>query len=601
MKPEGDISSLRRIRNLYRVIGSYIRPYTRRILLAYIALAISVGAAALRPWPLKFLLDGVILQKTKLPWIGDADPRWIVLVLCASLIVIVICESTAGYFQKMWFAQVGHSATTDVLEETFTHLQTLPRSARSAGSGDMIVRLTTDVKTMRDLLVEYQQKFSTYALTFVATAIVMARLNWRLTLLGLSIVPVIWFVSSRFSRSMRIAARQKRKQEGVVASAVHENLNGLAVIQAFAQEENERRRFREQAQGSLEANVESSRLGGAFNRAVEVLNTVGTALVIGFGAMKVLDGSLNPGDLVVFAAYMTDLYKPIQNLSEVSVKFMDSLVSGERVLEILETSPQIRDLPGARPAPRFRGEIVFEDVMFGYAKDQPVFEHLSFKTSPGETIALVGGSGTGKSTILNLLLRFQEPWSGRILIDGEDIRHYQLRSLRKQIGVVLQDCFVFRRSVLENIRYGKSSAGSDEVRAAAEAARAHEFIESMPDGYNTELDELGSNLSGGQRQRIALARAFLRDTPILVMDEPTSGLDTVTESELMDTLNDLTKGKTTITIAHRLATAETADRILVLDEGRIAQEGTHEELVSKEGPYRVLFEAQSGEEKRRAG
>jgi ATP-binding cassette subfamily B protein len=462
---------------------------------------------------------------------------------------------------------VGHSTTTDVLEQTFTHLQTLPRGERA--SGDLIFRLTSDVKTMRDLLAEHQQKLVTYGLTFVATAAIMARLNWRLTLLGLSVVPVIWIVSWRFSRSIRAAARQKRTSEGAVASAVHENLSGLAVIQAFAQEDQEKRRFREQAQESLEANVESSRLGGAFNRAVAVLNTIGTASVVGFGAMTVLDGRLTPGELVVFAAYMADLYKPIQNLSEQSVKFMDSLVSGERVLEVLETAPRIRDRHGAIVAPRFKGEIVFDHVIFAYEAERPVLQDLSFRISPGETVALVGESGSGKSTILHLLLRFYDPSSGQILIDGEDIRQYKLRSLREQIGVVLQESFLFRRSVFENIRYGKSGASEAEVKAAAQAAHAHDFIERLPEGYDTILDELGANLSGGQRQRIALARAFLRDAPILVMDEPTSGLDNDTEADLLETLEELTRGKTTIAIAHRRSMIEAADRTLVLERGQI--------------------------------
>jgi ATP-binding cassette, subfamily B, bacterial len=593
MSDKRESSASQRIRNLYRVFGPYIRPYLRRIGLAYIGLGVSVGAAALRPWPLKYLLDGVILRKTKWQWIEGADPHWMVPALCAALVLVVIIESTAGYFQKLLFAQVGHSATTDVLERTFTHLQTLPRGMKWAHSGDLIVRLTTDVKTMRDLLVEYQQKFSAYLLTFAATALVMARLNWTLTLLGLSVVPVIWIVSSRFSRSMRIAARQKRSREGMVASVVHENLNGLSVIQAFAQEESERQRFREQAQESLEANVESSRLSGAFSRSVEVLSVIGTALVIGFGAMKVLQGSLHPGDLVVFAAYMNDLYKPIQNLSEVSVKFMDSLASGERVLEVLETAPRIRDVPGAAPAPRFRGEIVFDGVSFGYEANRPVFTDLSFRIEPGEIVALVGASGGGKSTILNLLLRFQDPWKGRIRIDGTDIRRFQLRSLRRQIGVVLQECFLFRRSVAENIQYGKPDARPGEVRAAAKAARAHDFIEKLPAGYDTVLDELGTNLSGGQRQRISLARAFLRNASVLLMDEPTSGLDSVTETELLQTLKDLTRGKTTIMVAHHFGSMEIAHRILVLDQGKIVQEGTHADLLAQPGLYRTLYEAQT--------
>jgi ABC-type multidrug transport system fused ATPase/permease subunit len=384
-------------------------------------------------------------------------------------------------------------------------------------------------------------------------------------------------VSWRFGRSIRTAVRQKRSREGAVASVVHEDLSGLAVIQAFAREEEERRRFREQARESLEANVESSRLGGAFNRAVEVLSTVGTALVVGFGAVQVLDGRLSPGDLVVFAAYVNDLYKPIQNLSELSVKFMDSLVSGERVLEVLETAPRVRDFRGAIFAPRFRGEIVFDRVTFGHQQGRPVVQDLSFRIAPGENVGLIGESGSGKSTILSLLLRFHDPWQGRILIDGNDIRNYKVHSLREQIGVVLQESFLFRRSVFENIQYGKNGANRREILTAAEAAQADGFIKRLPQGYDTVLDELGSNLSGGQRQRIALARAFLRDAPILLLDEPTNGLDNATEAELVQTMNDLARRKTTITVAHRLSTLEFCDRVFVLDHGKIVQQGRYKD------------------------
>ena len=595
-------SAMQRLGAVYRVFGSFVNPYRARAAFAYIALAVSVAMTLLKPWPLKLILDSVILEKKSiteavpfLPSVVNAwDKHLLLTALCIALVCIVVLESFFGYWQKILFSLVGQSATTDVLEHVFTHMQTLPKGDADRRTGDVIVRLTSDVKVLRDLLVNHVQKLGTYALTFLSTIAVMFWMNWQLTLLGLIVVPFIYAASYYFSRNIRIAAKRKRAKEGAVASIVQESLQSASLVQAFAQEEAEQKRFRVEARDSLDASLESTRLGGAFTRSIKVLSTIGTALVVWLGASRALDGTLSPGDLIVFAAYLNELYTPIQNVSELAVQFMESLVSGERVLDLLQTAPRIKDSPHAIKAPPFRGKLEFEDVTFGYKADAaPVLKGINFTVEAGKTVAIVGGSGTGKSTILNLLLRFFDPLDGRVRIDGEDIRRYKLKSLRKQISVVLQESILFRRTVRENIAYGKPKATFDEIVAAAKAAEAHDFITAMPEGYDTMLDEQGGNLSGGQRQRLALARAFLRNAPILVLDEPTSGLDAVTEAQLTETLEELARGKTTIIIAHRFSTIDKADWILVLDGGRVAQQGTHGELMGQPGLYRELFEAQS--------
>jgi len=570
---------------------------------AYVALFATVGMTLLRPWPLKLVLDSVILDKRPLnqimpwapTWIAGADKHLLLTLLCVTLVAIVLLESLFSYWQKVSFSAVGQSATTDILEHVFTHVQTLPKADGERRTGDVILRLTSDVKTLRDLLVNHVQQLGNYAFTFVSTIAVMFWMNWQLTLLALVVVPFISLTSYHFSANIRRATKQKRSREGAVASIVQENLQAVAVVQAFAQEERERNRFRRQARRSLDASLDAVRLGGAFTRSIKVLNTIGMAMVIWLGASRVLDGNMSPGDLVVFAAYIAELYTPIQNISELSVQFMESLVSGERVLELTQAIPHVDEKHNAEPAPVFSGDVAFENVVFGYDSEKLVLNGISFHVSAGETVAIVGGSGAGKSTILNLMLRFVDPAEGSILFDGRDIRSFDLKSLRSQVSVVLQDSILFRRRVRENIAYGRPHATLDEIIDAAKASRAHDFIERLPKGYDTVLDEEGANLSGGQRQRIALARAFLRNSPILVLDEPTSGLDAVTESQLTETLEDLARGRTTIIIAHRFSTIERADRILVLEKGRVVQEGAHAELSVQPGPYRDLFEAQSFE------
>ena len=474
-------SALERVRSLYRVFGPFLRPYSRQVWGAWAALLMSIVVGLARPWPLKLMLDSVVLGKQRitdtvpfLPTAVDALDKHLLLTLLAlSMVAIVLIESTFGYFQKVWFSSAGHSATTDVMEHVFTHMQMLPKtSGGDTRTGDVIVRITSDIRTLRDLLVNHVQKLGTWALTFFGTLAVMLAMNWQLTLLGFLVVPFIFVASYLFSRNIRAATKRKRKQEGAVASIVQETLTSMTVIQAFAQEEAERARFRTEAQGSLDASIESAKLGGAFTRTIRVLNTIGAALVLWLGASRVLDGHMSPGDLVVFAAYIAELYTPIQNISELAVQFMESLVSGERVLDLLHTMPRIRDAKGAVPAPRFRGEVAFENVHFAYPNGPEVLKGISFRVAPGETVALVGGSGAGKSTVLNLALRFFDPGSGHVSIDGTDIRKYRLQSLRRQVAVVLQEPVLFRRTVRENIAYGTPHATHEQIEAAARAAHA---------------------------------------------------------------------------------------------------------------------------------
>ncbi len=364
------------------------------------------------------------------------------------------------------------------------------------------------------------------------------------------------------------------------------------LVQAFAREEQEQKRFAEESEESLNAALERVKVSKGFGRTVEVIIAVGTAIVVYLGARGVLAGQITPGDLIVFVSYLRDLYKPVGGLSELLIDISGSLVGGERIAEILEAEVKVTDAPDAVEAPPFRGEVVFKNVTFAYDPGLPVLQNLSFQASPGERVALIGSSGTGKSTVFNLLLRFYDPKEGGILIDGQDIRCYTLKSLREQISVVLQDPVLFHRTVRENIAYGKPEASFEEIVKAAKMAQAHDFIVRLSQGYNTLVSGGGANLSGGQRQRMALARAILKNAPIFILDEPTSGLDAETEAKLNEILDRFMKGKTSFVIAHRFSTIMKSDLILMIEEGRIAEQGTHEQLYANSPQYRQLYDLQ---------
>ncbi|HWP34624.1 MAG TPA: ABC transporter ATP-binding protein [Thermodesulfobacteriota bacterium] len=593
--------TLRRVLALYGTFGPHLVPYWRSFLLAYAALAGAVLATLVKPWPLKLVFDHVLLDRplpapvAGLAALAGADKVAVLSLLAAGIVLVVVLDGVFSYVHKYALASAAERMVTDVRRRVFDHLQLLPPAFHGAErSGDLVLRLTSDIQALKRLLIDAAHTLATYLFTVGSVLATMLWMDWRLTLVASAVLPVLYLLSFRVSRRVEALARAKRAKESEVASIVQETVASIPVVQAFAREEEERSRFAKATGESLHADLKRMRLSRTLRRAVQVVIAAGTAAVVWYGAWRALAGEMSPGDLIVFTAYLKTLYAPAGGLSELLTDLLASLVAADRIAELLETERTVRDRPGAVAAPRFRGAVAFERVTFGYRLGEPVLRELSFAVEPGQMVALVGSSGTGKSTVVSLLVRFADPWEGRVLIDGRDIRDFTLESLRRQMSVVLQEPLLLRRTVRDNIAYGRPEATFDEIVAAARAAEAHEFIAKLPDGYDTLLSERGVNLSGGQRQRIALARAILRDAPIVVLDEPVAGLDAVTEARLHETLARFLAGRTAFVIAHSLATLRRADLILVLEAGTVVEQGTHAQLLADSRAYRRFYELQHG-------
>jgi subfamily B ATP-binding cassette protein MsbA len=430
------------------------------------------------------------------------------------------------------------------------------------------------------------------SLTLVGMLGVMLYLNWQFTLIALSVAPFLFLVVFSYTRRIKKASREVRKKEGEIVSVMQEVLSSIHVVKAFAREDYEQKRLEEQSLEGVEIGLRARSLKAKLSPLVEVIVAVGTCLVLWFGARMVLSGALSAGSLVVFILYLGKMYKPMQQLSKMTDAYSKAVVGYERIREIFETDNEIKDMPGARRAPKFKGQIDFENVNFGYEPATLVLKDLSFHIEPGQVAALVGPTGAGKSTIISLIPRFYDPTSGVVKVDGQDVRRFQQKSLRQQISFVLQETLLFHGPIWNNIAYGKPEATRAEILRAAEMANAHEFIDKLPDGYNTILGERGVTLSGGQRQRIAIARAIIRNTPILILDEPSSGLDAASEKLVFEALDRLMEGKTSIVIAHRLSTIRRASCIFVLKDGSIVERGNHDELMATGGLYSELHDIQ---------
>jgi ATP-binding cassette subfamily B protein/subfamily B ATP-binding cassette protein MsbA len=562
---------------------------------------LKIGLDVLKPWPMKVLVDhalgGQPLPAAMTPLIavlpGAETREGLVTWTVASTVVLFLAGWLLGVATSYANIGFGLRMVYDLASDLFSHLQRLSLRFHSRKSiGDSIRRVTTDCGCVSVIVKDGLLPLATSVVSLLVMFGVMWRLEPRLTLLSLAVVPWMVLVLRRYMNPLMERSYRQQEAEGRLYDLVEQTLSAVPVVQAFGREADADRRLAETTDAAIDASVSVSLVGLKFRILTAAATAVGTAAVLWLGAQSVLDGSLTVGTILVFVAYLGSLYGPLETVMYSPSTTQGAAGSARRVLEILETERDVQDRPGALPLTRVTGHVAFDDVSFEYEPGRPVLHRISLDVRAGETVAIVGRTGAGKSTLVSLLPRFYDPLTGRVTLDGHDLRDVELASLRAQIAVVLQEPFLFPFSIADNIAYGRPDATRVEVAAAARAANASAFIERLPAGYDTVLGERGATLSGGERQRLSIARALLKDAPILVLDEPTSSVDAETERQLLEALDRLMEGRTTFIIAHRLSTVRKADRILVMDQGRIVESGRHDELVASRGLYARFHDLQ---------
>jgi ATP-binding cassette subfamily B protein len=591
----GTLRLLRKVlRRLVPYGGLFVGAIVQVLLIGFLELA--------KPWPLKVVVDNV-LGGRPLGWPGmrGLGPGGLLLVACLALVVIYALLGALAVTSNYATISIGQRLVNDFRSELYAHLQRLSLAFHSRRSvGDLLYRLTSDTFAIQTLTMNGFFPVLTSVVMLAGMLAVMLRLDWVLTLIALGVVPVLFLSIVGMTRRVTALATDMRVKESALWAVAQRTMGAIRVIQAFTTEEDEHRRFVRSSTESLAANLRLYTFQTAYGAFVNVLIAAGTAGVLWFGATHVLAGRLTVGEVLVFTSYLASLYAPINSLTQTWGLVQGARVGAERVFEILETAPDLAD--GTRLLRRgdVHGAVTFDDVQFGYDPSRLVLKGVGFHARAGELVAIVGATGAGKTTLVSLVPRFYDPSGGRVLLDGIDVREFRLKALRQQVAMVLQPALVFPTTVRENVAYGRPDATPAEIAQAVRLAQLEDFVERLPDGLETVVGESGATLSAGEQLRITIARAILRDAPILILDEPTSALDATTEALVMQGLERLMAGRTTFVIAHRLSTVRRADVVLVLDDGRIVEQGTFAELVGRGGHFARLHRTQFGEEPGRA-
>ena len=586
--------------NIYARTIRYFRPFLWATAGGVALTLASIGFNLLKPWPFKFIVDGVLdktagtadtrelLQK----WFGDSGPATVILWLCVAMVLISLLGGLINLVSNYLFVHVGLQALLKLRTDLYSALQALPLKFHdSRRSADSSFRVAYDSQSIQTI---YNKGFATVLSSIVmlaATFIVMVRMNWPLTLASLAILPPVVWAIRFYAVKVRRQSTDIHERESDLLTIAQEGLSQIRMVHAFGRESFEVDQFRRRASKSLEANMRLNMTSVASALVVGTLMAAGTALMYYIGSLQVMNPAANftLGDLLVFSAYLLMLYQPLEQLTYTAWALEGAAAGAQRCFEVLDSQDDVPEARDAEDLGTAKGRIEFHGVAFGYSDERGVLKDIDFTIEPGQTVAFVGGTGTGKSTLLSLVPRFYDPGAGVVSLDGRDLRRLKKKSLRSQIGMVLQDTLLFSTTIRENIAYGKPGATEAEIIEAARKAQALDFISKMPQGFDSPVGERGGHLSVGQRQRIGIARAFLKNAPILLLDEPTSALDPSTESAIMGTIFELMRGRTTLIVTHRLTTVHGLGRIVVLKDGRIAEDGTGPELVAKNGVYAALY------------